>query len=139
MLERIDNMPEGTVGLAARGAVTAADCERTLLPLVAGRPGPDERTGMLLLFGPEFDDFMADALGNAQFAFNRWRDFGRLAIVSDVPWLRKTVRLLAPFMRGDVRLFHDYEVEQAKTWIATMPGGQRLTRTFGSARDERAR
>jgi hypothetical protein len=100
--------------------VTAADCERTLLPLVAGGPGSDGHTGMLLQFGTEFDDFRADPVGwDARFAFNRWRNFGRLAIVSDILWLRKAVRLLAPFMRGEVRLFHDYEFEQAKTWIAS--------------------
>jgi hypothetical protein len=32
--EAINNMSGGTIGLAANGAVAAADCERTLLPLV---------------------------------------------------------------------------------------------------------
>jgi hypothetical protein len=122
MLERINDMPEGTIGLSARGTVTAADCEEMLLPMVAGGPSSSGRTGVLLLFGPEFDDFEADPVdGYAQFAFHRWRDFGQLALASDVDWLRKAVTLLAPFMRGEVRLFHDYEVEQAKTWIASRP------------------
>lgn len=134
MLEVINDMPEGTIGLAAKGAVTAADCERTLLPLVAGPPAADQHTGLLLLFGQEFDESRAEPLaGDAQFAFHRWCDFARLAVVSDVTWLRKAVRLLAPFMRGEVRIFHDYEVEQAKTWLASRPGGQRLVYTSRSA------
>src|SRR5262245_2484603 len=75
MLERINDMPEGTIGLAAKGAVTAADCEQMLLPMVAGRPNSSERTGVLLLFGPEFDDFEAGPVdGYAQFAFHRWHE-----------------------------------------------------------------
>ena len=134
MLELIDNMPEGTIGLAAKGVVSAADCERTLLPLVADLPTSDEHAGLLLVFGTEFDGFRAEPLHwDAHFAYHRWCDFGRLAVVSDVPWLRKAVRLLAPFMCGEVRIFHDYEIEQAKTWLGSKPGGQRLAYRSRSA------
>lgn len=135
MLERITNMPDGTIGLAAKGAVTTADCERTLLPLVAGWPASDQHTAMLLQFGPEFEDFKPDLWGgDAWFAFNHRRDFGRLAVVSDVAWLRKAVRLLAPFMGGEVRLFHDYQMEQAKTWIASPSSAPTLASYRSTAR-----
>ena len=62
----------------------------------------------------DFQDFTDDALGNGtEFAFKHWRELG---VVSDVAWVRKAVWR---FMRGNVRVFHDYEMEQAKTWIAS--------------------
>jgi len=119
MFEIIEDMPDGTVGLAAKGAVTPADCEHTLLPLVANHSTSQAHAPMLLLFGSDFEDFVTSALGNgSEFAFKHWRDVGRLAVVSDVPWVRKAVWLFAPFMRGNIRVFHDYEIEQAKTWVA---------------------
>ena len=120
MFEIIDGMPDGTVGLTAKGAVTPADCEQTLLPLVASHPVSPKQAPMLLRFGRDFEDFATDALGNGtEFSFKHWRDVSRLAVVSDVAWVRKAVWLFAPFMRGNVRVFHDYEIEQAKTWIAS--------------------
>ena len=120
MFEIIDGMPDGTVGLAAKGAVTPAECEQTLLPLVARHSASRRQAPMLLLFGRDFQEFTTDALGNGtEVAFKHWREVGRLAVVSDVAWVRKAVWLFAPFMRGNVRVFHDYEIEQAKTWIAS--------------------
>jgi hypothetical protein len=120
MFQIIDDMPVGTVGLTAKGAVTPTDCEQMLLPLVASHSASHRHIPMLLLFGRDFEDFTSDALGNGtEFAFKHWRDVGRLAVVSDVTWVRKAVWLFAPFMRGNVRIFHDYEIEQAKTWIAS--------------------
>jgi hypothetical protein len=75
---------------------------------------------MLLVFGDDFEDFATDKFWNGmEFAFKSWREVGRLAVVSDVAWVRKAVWLFAPFMRGNVRVFHDYEIEQAKTWITS--------------------
>jgi hypothetical protein len=100
--------------------VTPADCEHTLLPLVASRSISLRHAPMLLVFGDDFEDFKTNELWNGmEFAFKNWREVGRLAVVSDVAWVRKAVWLFAPFMRGNVRVFHDYEVEQAKTWITS--------------------
>ena len=120
MFEIIHDMPDGTLGVMAKGDVTHADCERTLLPLVANHSPSNCKTPMLLLFGRDFQDFTTDALGNGtEFAFKHWREVDRLAVVSDVEWVRKAIWLFAPFMRGNVRVFHDYEIEQAKTWIVS--------------------
>ena len=124
MFEIIDDMPDGTVGVAAKGDVTPADCERTLLPLVANHAPSDRKGPMLLLFGRDFQDFTSDALAHStEFAFKHWREVDRLAVVSDVEWVRKAIWLFAPFMRGNVRVFHDYELEQAKTWIVSQSAG----------------
>jgi hypothetical protein len=65
----------------------------------------------------------------AHFPFDRWCDFGRLAVASDALWLPKAANLPAPFMRDEVRLFHDYEIEQAETWIASTPNANALAYT----------
>jgi hypothetical protein len=53
--EIIDGMPDGTVGLMAKGAVTPTDCEQTLLPLVANHSLSHRHSPMLLLFGRNFE------------------------------------------------------------------------------------
>jgi hypothetical protein len=124
MFEIIQDMPDGTLGVMAKGNVSPDDCERTLLPLVANRAPSERKAQMLLLFGRDFQDFTTDALANAtEFAFKHWREVDRLAVVSDVEWVRKAIWLFAPFMRGNVRVFHDYELEQAKTWIVSQSVG----------------
>ena len=44
--------------------------------------------------------------------------FSRVAVVSDVPWIRHAVRLFAPMMPAEVDVFADGELEAAKAWIS---------------------
>jgi hypothetical protein len=42
----------------------------------------------------------------------------RMAVVSDVEWLRVAVKISALAMPGHVRVFHDRELAEAKRWFA---------------------
>jgi SpoIIAA-like len=46
-----------------------------------------------------------------------WRKFRRIAVVSDVGWIRDAVRLFAPFFPHDVRIFPSAELAAARTWL----------------------
>lgn len=69
---------------------------------------------------------------DAYFAVHRGCDLGRLAVVSNVRWLQKRVRLLVPTMRGDVRIFDDDETGKAKARLAST-NGQKLANRSRSA------
>ena len=46
------------------------------------------------------------------------RDFEKVALVSDITWIRHAVRLFAPLIPGHVHVFGDAELAEAKAWIA---------------------
>ena len=44
--------------------------------------------------------------------------FGRVAVVSDVGWIRHAVRAFAPLMPAEVHVFGDDALAEAKAWVA---------------------
>jgi stage II sporulation SpoAA-like protein len=41
----------------------------------------------------------------------------RVAVVTDLNWLWRTCELFSWMVPGEMRLFHESELEQAKTWL----------------------
>lgn len=41
-----------------------------------------------------------------------------MAVVSDVEWIRAGIEIFGLAIPGEVRLFHDRELGEAKRWIA---------------------
>ena len=48
--------------------------------------------------------------------FLRW---DRIAVVTDVDWIKHTIRIFSFLMPGDVRAFTTSEAIQARKWIAS--------------------
>jgi hypothetical protein len=44
-------------------------------------------------------------------------DFSKIAVVSDIEWVRQSVKLFAPFMPAPVQIFHNSDIENANLWI----------------------
>lgn len=120
MFTPMTGLPEGTIGLAATGTITADDYQGTLIPLVQGGIAAHGKVRLLLHFGPEFTGYTAAAVWqDTRFGLAHLGDFGRLAVATDVAWLRHAVQLFAPFIRCPVRVFANDDVEAAKTWLAS--------------------
>ncbi|HEY5336652.1 MAG TPA: STAS/SEC14 domain-containing protein, partial [Rhizomicrobium sp.] len=52
------------------------------------------------------------------FGIRHWREFKRVAVVTDQPWMRAGVSMFAPLIPAEVRLFALAELPAAKNWIA---------------------
>lgn len=121
MIERIDAMPPGTLGLRSSGELSKADYVDVLEPALAeGVAGGDLR----LLF--QLDSF--DGLGHGAWVedmktgLRTWvRDHAawrRFALVTDVEWVAKAMRAFAWMAPGEVKTFDLAQLEQAKVWVA---------------------
>ena len=120
MFELIEGLPADTIGLSATGMVTAADYEQTIIPLVREKMAALGNVRVLMHYGPGFTGYSASAMWeDTKFGLAHLGDFSKIAVVSDVGWLRHCVWLFAPFIRCPVRVFGNDEIEAAKTWIAS--------------------
>ena len=120
MFEPIDGLPDDAAGLSATGTVTGDDYQRTLIPLVKEKMAAHGKVRLVLYFGPEFAGYSASAVWqDTKFGLAHLSDFSKVAVVSDVAWLRHAVQLFAPFVRCPVRLFAAGELEPAKAWLAS--------------------
>ncbi len=120
MFDVMKDVPQGVIGIAAKGTVQTQDYEKVLIPLVQGKLAANEKLRLLMQFGPEFTGYTAGAMWeDGKFGFGHLRDFDMIAVVTDTAWLRHAVEMFAPFLSCPVRVFPVNEAAAAKTWVAS--------------------
>ncbi|WP_315802401.1 STAS/SEC14 domain-containing protein [Bradyrhizobium sp. SZCCHNS3002] len=118
MIEQLTNFPDQVLGFRCSGRVTKEDYDKVLAPAVlAGLQA--NRT--LRLYYETGKDFTLDAGA-------MWEDFkigiehlmrwDRIAVVTDIEWIRTAVRLFAFMMPATTRVFSLSEAAEAHAWIA---------------------
>jgi hypothetical protein len=119
MLERMTDMPAGTIGFKAIGEVEDDDWEDAVEPVLRAAIADGEKVRLLYLFGPEAHDVEGDAVrADAGFRARHATAFDRVAVVSDESWLRPAMRVLSVLVPGKTRAFPVHDLAAAKTWLA---------------------
>jgi hypothetical protein len=123
MIERIDEMPDGTIGFTFSGEVTRADYEQTLIPPIREAIESEEQIRCLCLLGPEFEGYEAGAMWEdlktgARYGLGHLSSWHRMALVTDVGWVRHATALFGWMSPGELKLFAGDELEQAKEWVS---------------------
>jgi SpoIIAA-like len=122
MIERLTDMPAGTVGFRAAGDIEREDYEQVLVPEL--RRALEAGEGLRTLYVIEdLDDIEPGALwADSKLGFDlgvRHHDaLVRSAIVSDIGWIAHASKMFAWMIPGGVRVFPRSELEQAKDWVA---------------------
>ena len=122
MIKVIEDMPPGTIGLEAIGRVTDEDYERVLVPAVtAALERKDVR--LLYVLGDEFDSYSAGAVwADTKLWAGHLTSWQKVAIVSDEDWLENAVKAFGWLMPGEVKVFDDDDLDDAKEWLARDEG-----------------
>jgi len=115
--EVMEGLPDDVLGIAARGEITARDYAETLRPLIEAKLKAHPKLRLLYRLGPRFDYTAGAVLADARLGLSHWSDFARIAVVTDIDWIARSVRLFAPLIRGEVRVFADGDLEAAKAWV----------------------
>jgi SpoIIAA-like len=122
MIERMDDVPAGVIGIRASGKLTKDDYERVLEPALKEAVETGEAKVLFVL--PDFDGLEPEALfedvktGLSVELKDRsaWK---RFAFVTGVDWIAKSMRLFAWMVPGEVKVFEMDELDKAKEWVAT--------------------
>lgn len=118
MIELIPDLPANVVGAVARGRVTRDDYEDVLIPEVEEKMKRRHRVRFLLFVGPEFEEFTPGALvDDARIAVRNLGHWDKVAIVTDVPWLRAASRALSMFIPCPVKIYPNTELGIALDWV----------------------
>jgi hypothetical protein len=122
MVERIADMPAGTLGFRVSGDVTREDYDRVLVPDLRAALASGERLRTLYLI-EQIDDMEAGALwADTKLGFDmgvRHRgDWERSAIVTDISWMVHAIRLFTWMVPGETRVYPVAELGAAKAWVA---------------------
>jgi hypothetical protein len=123
MIELIEDLPEATIGFVLHGEVSGSDVETVLLPAIEKAFDQHERIKALLVFGDDFSGSTLEAAwDDTTLGLRHWDGFERLAVVSDVAWLRHGLRAMSLLLPYPVRLFDGEEQEQAERWLSESLG-----------------
>ena len=118
MLHEIPGLPDGAVGVTAQGTVTAHDYATVLVPALERALRTHPKIRFLYHLGADFGGFTAGALwDDAKVGIRHLTAFEKIAVVTDVAWLREAVRLFAFLMPCPVEVFGNDHLAEAKTWI----------------------
>jgi hypothetical protein len=122
MIERITDMPAGTIGFRAAGEIEREDYDEVLVPEL--RRAIASGTGLRTLYVIEdLDEIEPGALwADSKLGFDlgvRHHDaWVRSAIVTDIAWMAHATKLFAWAVPGEARVFGVAELDQAKAWVA---------------------
>jgi hypothetical protein len=119
MIEQIPDLPDHVLGFTARGTVTAKDYESIIIPAVEALFARKTKGRFLYHLGEHFSGFEAAAMwDDAKLGVKHLTGWERVAVVSDVEWIRAAVKVFGLAIPGHVRVFHDRELSDARRWIA---------------------
>ncbi|MEP6946636.1 MAG: STAS/SEC14 domain-containing protein [Acidobacteriota bacterium] len=107
------------LGFEASGTVSADDYESVIIPAVDAADTGGHKLRMLYHVTSDFEKFDFGAMwDDAKVGLNHLTSFEKVAVVTDVDWIRFGLKVFAIVVPGEVRLFNNAELSEAKAWIA---------------------
>lgn len=119
MIERIEDLPDSVLGFTAKGTVTADDYETVIVPAVEAQLQRHPKIRFLYVLGDQFEGFEAGAMwDDAKLGLKHLTAWQKIAVVTEVEWIRAALLVLCFTMADHVRVFTNAELADAKRWIA---------------------
>jgi SpoIIAA-like len=116
VLETIDGLPAGCLGMRVVGVFTTENFVEFIEPRVAEIVEHHAQLRLLLHFGPAFTGFGQGAWGQLTSGI-RHIQFHRGAVVTDDGNVRNALNLLKFALHGQVRTFQNVEYDHAVDWL----------------------
>lgn len=121
MIERLQDVPAGVVGFRALGEVTADDYRDVLEPALRAAAEAGE-IRLLYVLDPEFKmdagAIVQDAKTGLDLGIGHHSAWKRTAVVTDIDWIAKAIRMFAWMTPGEVAVFDPAQLDAAKAWVA---------------------
>lgn len=118
MIEPLERFPKTVMAFACKGHVTKRDYETVLIPAVKEALKQPGKLRLYYQIDPDFAGIDAGAV---------WEDFKvgmehllrweRVAVVTDVDWIRHTIRAFSFIIPGVTKVFPVGEQANAREWI----------------------
>lgn len=118
MIELIEGLPPGTLGFRAHGQISSDDYERVMIPDVEAAFALNRKLRLLYVTADDFTGFDPGAMwDDAKLGARHFSGWERVALVTDVPWLRMAAATMGFMVPGRFRLFASTDLAEAKRWI----------------------
>lgn len=121
MIEPLEVVPDGVIGLRSSGQLTRGDYVDVLEPAIEAAVETGEIRLLFVLEdfgGAEAGAWIEDAKTGANALFKHRSAWKRFALVTDEEWIAKAAKMFAWMAPGEMKVFPSAEAESAKAWVA---------------------
>jgi hypothetical protein len=119
MIALEQGFPDNVIAVDCKGRVTRSDYERVLIPAVEAALKKHDKLRLYYHVGSGFEGIDPGAVfEDMKVGFSHLTRWERIAIVTDVEWIRLAIRAFAFLMPGAVKFFDIAEDKSARDWIA---------------------
>src|SRR5690348_16067853 len=135
MIEIVDGLPKNVVAFAVSGRLTMDDCREVLVPAVEKSLKHHEKIRLYYELNSRFPGSSWDDL---DLGLEHLARCERVAIVTDIGWVRLTVKVLRFLIPSEIRVFATIQAEEGREWIKRQRGVRADPETAISGRRLRA-
>ena len=119
MIELIEGLPDGVVGLEGVGEVTADDYSSVAYPAVEDALARHKKISLLHVLGERFTGYEAGGgWADAKLGMLHAFSFKRIAVVTDLDHIRKQVKRVGWALPGEMKLFSNAQRAEAQAWAS---------------------
>ena len=136
MLELIEGLPGNIVGIAVSGRLTMQDCQDVLVPAMAKSLRRHDKIRLYYELNSRFPGAAWDEIDLGLEHASRCE---RVAIVTDIGWVRLTVKALRFLIPSEIRVFATVQADEGRAWIRARPGSRTGPEVAAPVRTRRAR
>jgi len=114
----LDGFPRDVLAIQAKGFITAQDYEVTLKPSVAEMEKEHDHIKLYFETSGDFRGCSSGAVwDDTRFGFAHLTTFKKMAVVTDIDWLRHALKILGPLWPAKIMAFDVSDKAEAKEWI----------------------
>src|SRR5919109_1908221 len=118
MIEQILDFPDNVLGFSANGTVTVSDYETVIIPAVEAMLSRHPKVRLFYHLGEDFSGFeMAALWEDTKIGLKHLASWDRIAVVTDVDWIRAAMKVFGFLLPGHIRIFHNSELGSARKWV----------------------
>ena len=117
MMQELSDLPAGVVGFESSGRIRAEDYRDVVLPALERAAATGEVRFVIVM--REFDGMSGGAVWqDLKVGFEHFRAWKRIALVTDIAWLRDRTSLFGWMTPGEVKTFTLEQQDEAIAWAA---------------------
>lgn len=118
MIELIPNLPDPVLGIRAEGKVTSSDYISVFVPAVKEKLSKNAKIRLLYHLGEDFENYELAAIWeDIKMGIQHYTAWEKVAIITDVGWVRNMSIFFGHIIPGQVKVFNNNELEEAKQWV----------------------
>ena len=118
MIQVLKNLPDPIAGFSAIGTITKNDYEQVIIPVVEEKLKIHGKVSLLYHIGPRYAHFsLGAAWDDLKLGVKHLGSWKRIALVSDVRWIRGCIRFFGWLMPAKVHIYHNGQYNEARAWV----------------------